>query len=122
MLKDLVTALHPTPAVCGLPLTDAKRFIQDNEKYQRAYYTGFLGELNYKEERTRNRNRRNQENSAYRSVVRTSELYVNLRCMQKVGDSFIIYVGGGITADSDPKKEWQETESKAQTMLRLLAT
>ena len=122
MLKDLVTALHPTPAVCGLPLTDAKRFIQGNEKCQRAYYTGFLGELNYKEERTRNRNRRNQENSAYRSVVRTSELYVNLRCMQKVGDSFIIYVGGGITADSDPKKEWQETESKAQTMLRLLAT
>ena len=38
MLKDLVTALHPTPAVCGLPLTDAKRFIQGNEKCQRAYY------------------------------------------------------------------------------------
>jgi isochorismate synthase len=122
MLKDLVTALHPTPAVCGMPLADAKRFIQDNEKYQRSYYTGFLGELNYTEERTRNRNRRNQENSAYRAVVRTSELYVNLRCMQKVGDSFVIYVGGGITADSDPKKEWRETESKAQTMLRLLTT
>jgi isochorismate synthase len=42
--------------------------------------------------------------------------------MQKVGDSFIIYVGAGITADSDSKKEWQETESKAQTMLCLLAT
>jgi isochorismate synthase len=122
MFKDLVTALHPTPAVCGLPLTDTKRFILDNENYQRTFYTGFLGELNYREEISRNRNRRNQENSAYRSVVRTSELFVNLRCMQKIGDSFIIYVGGGITADSDPKKEWQETESKAQTMLRLLAT
>ena len=122
MLKDLVMAIHPTPAVCGLPLKDAKRFILENEGYQRTYYTGFLGELNFKEERSRNRNRRNQENSAYRSVVTTSELFVNLRCMQKINDSVIIYIGGGITASSNPQKEWLETESKAQTMLRLLAT
>lgn len=122
MLKDLVTAIHPTPAVCGVPLKEAKRFILENERYHRTYYTGFLGELNFKEERSRNRNRRNQENSAYRSVVTTSELFVNLRCMQKINDSVTIYIGGGITANSNPKKEWLETESKAQTMLRLLAT
>jgi isochorismate synthase len=120
--KDLLTALHPTPAVCGLPLGDAKRFILENEKYPRTYYSGFLGELNFKEEKSRNRNRKNQENSAYRSVVQSSELFVNLRCMQKINDSVIIYVGGGITAASDPKNEWLETESKAQIMLRLLAT
>lgn len=122
MFKDLVTALHPTPAVCGLPLADAKRFIFNNENYERAYYTGFLGELNFKKETGRNKNRKNQENSAYRTVVTTTELYVNLRCMQKVMDSVKIYIGGGITADSDPKKEWLETQSKAHTMLRLLAT
>ncbi|MFD0797413.1 chorismate-binding protein [Maribacter chungangensis] len=122
MFKDLITALHPTPAVCGLPLGGSRRFILENENYQRTYYTGFLGELNFKKETARNRNRKNQENSAYRSVVTTSELFVNLRCMQKVKDSVIIYVGGGITADSEPRSEWSETESKAQTMLRLLAT
>lgn len=121
-LGDLVTALHPTPAVCGLPLQDARRFILEHENYERTYYTGFLGELNFTQEKSRNRNRKNQENSAYRSVVKTSELFVNLRCMQKINDSLIIYVGGGITADSDPKSEWLETKSKAQTMLRLLAT
>lgn len=122
MLKDLITALHPTPAVCGMPLKDSKRFILENENYKRSYYTGFLGELNFRVERERNTNRKNQENSAYKSVVTTSELFVNLRCMQKVNDSLVIYIGGGITANSNPKNEWLETESKAQTMLRLLGT
>lgn len=122
MLKDLITALHPTPAVCGMPLKDSKRFILENENYKRSYYTGFLGELNFRVERERNTNRKNQENSAYKSVVTTSELFVNLRCMQKVNDSLVIYIGGGITANSNPKNEWLETVSKAQTMLRLLGT
>ncbi len=120
--KDLLTALHPTPAVCGLSLPDAMRFILQNEQYERRFYTGFLGELNLREERQRNKNRRNQENSAYRSVARGSELFVNLRCAQLVKDKAIVYVGGGITADSNARKEWLETQSKAQTMLRILST
>lgn len=121
MLKDLVTALHPTPAVCGLPLPEAKHFILENENYNRMFYTGFLGELNFKNEIPRNRNRRNQENSAYKSVTSTSELYVNLRCMQLADNNATVYVGGGITADSQARNEWLETQSKAQTMLRILA-
>lgn len=120
-LKELVTALHPTPAVCGLPLQAARRFILENEEYDRSFYTGFLGELNFKTDRSRNRNQKNQENSAYRSVTTKSELFVNLRCMQLVKDKALIYVGGGITIDSDVEKEWMETQSKAQTMLRILA-
>jgi len=122
MFQDLVTALHPTPAVCGLPLADARCFILENEHYQRMFYTGFLGELNFRHEIPRNRNRRNQENSAYRTVTSASELYVNLRCMQLVKDIAIVYVGGGITANSQARNEWLETQSKAQTMLRILAT
>lgn len=121
-LKELVTALHPTPAVCGLPLQAARRFILENEEYDRSFYTGFLGELNFKTDRLRNGNKKNQENSAYRSVTTASELFVNLRCMQLVKDKALIYVGGGITIDSDVEKEWMETQSKAQTMLRILAT
>jgi isochorismate synthase len=116
----VLRAIHPTPAVCGTPLNTVKNFIQKNEYYDRSFYTGFLGELNFKSERSRNRNRRNQENSAYRSLIKTSELYVNLRCMQLHLDKATLYVGGGITIDSEPEKEWAETVSKSNTMLHVL--
>ena len=35
-------------AVCGLPKESAKKFILENEVYERKFYTGFLGELNNK--------------------------------------------------------------------------
>ncbi|TLP77588.1 chorismate-binding protein [Maribacter sp. ACAM166] len=117
---NLLRALHPTPAVCGTPMEKARKFISENEFYDRAYYTGFLGELNFKNELSRNRNRRNQENSAYRSVVNKSELFVNLRCMQVHADKVSIYVGGGITSDSNYENEWDETVLKSNTMFRVL--
>ena len=117
---NLLRALHPTPAVCGTPMQKAKNFIHENEYYDRTYYTGFLGELNFKGELSRNRNTRNQENSAYKSVVKKSELFVNLRCMQIHTDKVSIYVGGGITCDSIPKNEWDETVLKSNTMFRIL--
>ena len=40
---SLIKALHPTPAVCGLPREKAKAFILQNENYTRSFYTGFLG-------------------------------------------------------------------------------
>lgn len=116
----VLKAIHPTPAVCGIPLKEAEKFIKENEFYARSFYTGFLGELNFKSEVPRNKNKRNQENSAYRGVVNKSELFVNLRCMQLQGERAIIYVGGGITIDSNPETEWEETVSKSGTMLRVL--
>ncbi len=116
----VVKAIHPTPAVCGIPLKAAEHFILENESYERTFYTGFLGELNFKNEVSRNKNRRNQENSAYRSLLKTSELFVNLRCMQVFDDKVQIYVGGGITKDSDPEREWEETVSKSSTMRSVL--
>jgi isochorismate synthase len=115
-LKEIIEALHPTPAVSGFPKADAKAFILENENYKRDFYTGFLGELNLKQGRTRNTNRRNVENNAY-AVVRTqSNFYVNLRCMQLVDNTAYIYVGGGITKDSNPEKEWEETVNKTSTI------
>lgn len=119
-LKAIVSALHPTPAVCGLPKKTAKQFILDNENYNREFYTGFLGELNIKEKITRNNNRRNVENNAYASVKTVSNLFVNLRCMQLTDKTATIYVGGGITKDSIPEKEWEETVNKTQTMKKVL--
>ncbi|PTX62801.1 isochorismate synthase [Kordia periserrulae] len=119
-IGDIITALHPTPAICGFPTEKAKAFILQEEKYNRAFYTGFLGELNVKEETSRNRNRKNQENSAYRTVRSHSELYVNLRCMELTDTKRILYIGGGITKDSNPESEWQETVAKSQIMKRVL--
>lgn len=119
-LKDVVTALHPTPAVCGLPKLETKAFIIANENYKRDFYTGYLGELNITESKTRNSNRRNVENNAYGIIKKVTNLYVNLRCMQLTETKASIYVGGGITKDSSPEKEWQETVNKTQTMKKVL--
>jgi isochorismate synthase len=119
-LKSIIEALHPTPAVCGFPKEEAKDFILKNENYNREYYTGFLGELNLKHAKTRNTNRRNVENNAYSVVKTKSNFYVNLRCMQLKDSKALIYVGGGITKDSNPEKEWEETVNKTKTIGNVL--
>jgi isochorismate synthase len=119
-LKEVIDALHPTPAVCGLPKGQAKAFILEHENYNREYYTGFLGELNFKEENFRSNNRRNRENLAYKTIKNTTSLYVNLRCMQLKDEKALVYVGGGITHESDPEKEWEETVAKSNTMLKVV--
>ncbi|WP_250436836.1 chorismate-binding protein [Hanstruepera flava] len=119
-LKPIIKALHPTPAVCGFPKEMAKQFILQEEGYDRSFYTGFLGELNFKEQISRNRNRQNVENNVYAVVKNVSNLYVNLRCMQLQQDKALIYVGGGITFDSNPEEEWQETVSKSMTVKKAL--
>lgn len=119
-LFEVVRCIHPTPAVCGLPKAEAKDFILENEAYEREFYTGFLGELNFEERKSRSGNRRNIENLAYATVKKNTSLYVNLRCMKLEDGNAIIYVGGGITTDSVPEDEYWETVNKAGTMKRVL--
>lgn len=119
-IKKLLEALHPTPAVGGVPKNEAYEFIKANENYNRQYYTGYLGELNFKVETPRATNRRNIENRAYRSIHTKTDLFVNLRSMQIEGQHANIFVGGGITKDSDPEREWEETVNKSATMLKVI--
>lgn len=104
-LKTLIRALHPTPAVCGLPRNKAKEFILQNENYNRDFYTGFLGEINLK---------------SSQAESKKSSLFVNLRCMEIKENFASIFVGGGITKDSNAEKEWEETVSKSKIMKRIL--
>lgn len=97
-IEKVLNALHPTPAICGLPRDAAMDFIINNENYNRDYYTGYLGIVDGSQQ----------------------EYYVNLRCMQLLEKTAIIYVGGGITAKSDAQLEYQETIAKMHTMHRLL--
>ncbi|WP_369049225.1 isochorismate synthase [Tenacibaculum sp. UWU-22] len=103
----LIKTLHPTPAICGLPKEVTKQFILQNENYNRSFYTGFLGELNFEKPL-------GAINETY------STLFVNLRCMQIKEAKAFIYVGGGITKESNPEKEWLETVAKTQTLKRVL--
>ncbi len=99
-LATITSALHPTPAVCGTPQVYAKKYILENENYNREFYTGFLGPICSKD--------------------KCSRLFVNLRCMKIENKKANLFVGGGITIDSIPVNEWEETQHKLQTMLQVL--
>lgn len=105
-LKKVLKILHPTPAVCGLPKQEAKEFILKKEGYDREYYAGFLGELNKDFAK-------NEESN--------SDLFVNLRCMKLEEKTANLFVGCGITKDSNPEKEFFETVNKSKTMKKILA-
>lgn len=97
-LPKFIQDLHPTPAVCGLPKEKALDLIYKTEPYDREYYAGYLGMV---------------EKDAV-------DFYVNLRCMKIYNNTAALFVGGGITAYSIAKKEWEETELKAKTLLNIL--
>ena len=47
-LGDVLDALYPTPAVCGIPKDEARRFILQHEHQSRKYYSGFVGPISPK--------------------------------------------------------------------------
>lgn len=104
-LKAIVGDLHPTPAVCGLPKAPARDFLIKEEGYDREYYAGYLGELNY---------------SLEKGPHQSANLYVNLRCMNIDKDKANLYIGCGVTIESDPRSEFIETVNKSSTMKKVL--
>lgn len=99
-LRKIIETMHPTPAVCGTPQDFAREFIIENENYSREFYTGFVGPV------------QDKGSSAF--------FVVNLRSMRIKDNVARLFVGGGITADSDAGEEWIETQNKMQTMLQVL--
>ena len=95
----MLELLHPTSAVCGTPFEEAKEFIEQHEGYDRSLYSGFLGPVNFNN---------------------STNLFVNLRCMQLYQNKARLYAGAGITEDSIPEKEYQETVNKMRTLRDLL--
>lgn len=96
---SIIRKLHPTPAICGLPKSKAFESIQNIEQHNRNYYCGFLGPIN---------------------IENTTATFVNLRCMQLTQNAVRLYVGGGLTKDSNIEREWQETNRKANTLRKFL--
>ena len=96
---QLAWQLHPTPAVCGLPMAKARELILSTEPHSRAYYSGFLGPVSNKAQ---------------------ANLFVNLRCMRLLGNNACLFAGGGLLADSIVENEWEETTKKAETLIGML--
>lgn len=95
----MLKLLHPTSAVCGMPLETSLKFLSEHEGYDREFYSGYLGPLNYQGE---------------------SSIFVNLRCLQVLEHTVRFYAGAGVTIDSNPSKEMEETEMKMMNLLTLL--
>ena len=95
----MLDLLHPTSAVAGMPKETAYAFIKAYEPFDREFFSGYLGPVNVEEK---------------------TDLFVNLRCMQLLRQQAILYAGAGVTEDSNPEKEWQETDIKFNTLLNVL--
>lgn len=99
-IGNLVSALHPTPATGGLPKQEAMDFLLKNERHDRSYYAGLFGTIN---------------------IDNTTNLFVNLRCVQFFEKEYVLYSGAGITSSSVAGNEWEETENKMETMKSVIS-
>ena len=96
---DFVAALHPTPAVGGLPLGAALKAIRQLEDCGRGWYAGPVGWVD--------RHNRGEFGVAIRSAL-----------LQ--GNEALLYAGAGIVAGSNPQSEYLETEMKFKPLLSAL--
>lgn len=94
----LLSALHPTPAVCGQPAQAARAFIQAHEPFHRGWYAGPVGWVG--------------ENQA--------DFAVGIRSALLRGRSLWVCAGAGLVAASQPEAEWQELDAKSGQFLSMV--
>ncbi|MFB6080597.1 MAG: isochorismate synthase MenF [Haloferacaceae archaeon] len=93
---DLVEALHPTPAVGGLPPERALETIRDSEPFDRGWYAAPVG---------------------WFDAAGNGEFAVAIRSAVAEGTGVTMFAGVGIVADSDPDREWDEVQLKYRPVL-----
>ena len=94
-----LAALHPTPAVCGLPRDAALDFLRLEEPFDRGLYAGPVGWFD----------------AAGDGVFAPA-----LRSGVREDGRWRLFAGAGIVSGSDPDLEWEETRIKFEPMLRAL--
>ena len=98
---DVADAVHPTPAVGGVALTEALEFIRQTEQIDRGWYTGGVGWVN---------------------GAGDGSIAIGLRCGLVREGRTQLFAGAGIVADSMPDAELRETRLKLRPLLDILAT
>lgn len=94
-----VEALHPTPALGGLPTNKSMEIIRDEERMDRGYYAAPIG---------------------WTDTAGNGEFAVAIRSALLDKKRAHLYAGGGIVADSEVEKEYEETWVKFRPVLRAL--
>lgn len=95
----LALQLHPTPALCGVPLAQAESIIDKLEPEDREFYGGTVGWMN---------------------AAGDGEWAVTIRCAHLQAQQVRLQAGVGIVRGSSPDLELLETDAKLQTMLGAL--
>ena len=88
---EVLKNLYPTPALSGYPKDKALNIINKLEPFDRGFYGGAIGMYNNKGE---------------------GHFFASIRSALIRNDEIYFFSGGGITKDSEYKKEWEETETK----------
>lgn len=95
---QILSSLHPTPAVGGVPKAEAIREIDQLENFDRGWYAGPVGWV------SRN----------------AAEFAVAIRSGLVDANKLYLYSGAGIVPGSSPETEWEEIESKIANYLKVL--
>ncbi len=93
---SLVEALHPTPAVGGLPPREALRTIRETETFDRGWYAAPVGWLD---------------------AAGDGTFAVAIRSAVAESGRATLFAGDGIVPDSDPDREWDELQLKYRPIL-----
>ncbi len=98
-LLDILSRLHPTPAVAGFPRELACQQIRSLEDFDRGLYAAPIGWLD---------------------GAGNGEFAVGIRSAVVEGNRARLFAGAGIVAGSDPERERKEVQMKLQALLRAL--
>ena len=90
---QIISELHPTPAVCGWPVEQSREFIREHERMSRGLYSGVVGITS-------------PSHSEFSVAIRTA--LIN-------NTEMTAYSGAGIVRGSDADAEWLETTRKLST-------
>lgn len=96
---EFVESLHPTPALGGVPTNESLAIIRGEEQMDRGYYAGPIG---------------------WTDTEGNGEFAVAIRSALLEEQQAYLYAGGGIVADSEVEKEYDETWIKFRPVLRAL--
>ncbi len=98
---DVFKACFPAGTVTGAPKVRAMQIIDELEPERRGPYAGAVGYVGW--------------------GATNLDTAIAIRCALVRGDRVVVQAGAGIVADSDPAREFRETEDKAQAVLKALA-
>lgn len=96
---EIALALHPTPAIGGIPVQAALDGIRSLEKEPRNFYSGMVGWVDAR-------------GNGRWSLV--------LRCARRENRKVTLFAGAGIVEGSDPRAELAETQAKMRTIQNVI--